>query len=103
MPTDFGKSLIFQSLPIVTDIVSGKHRGSSVIVVISPLRSLMEDRVQNLNSICIPAIAITDVEDLEIIQQVLNGNFHVVFGLHKCLLSTAPWRGIFKSESFSEI
>ena len=69
LPMDFGKSLIFRSLPIVADIVSGKPRGSSVIVVISPLRSLMEDRVQNLNSICIPAIA----------------------------------RGIFKSESFSEM
>ena len=103
LPTDFGKSLIFQSLPIVADIVSGKPRGSSVIVVISPLRSLMEDRVQNLNSICIPAIAITDVEDLKIIEQVLNGNSLVVFGLPKCLLSTAPWRGIFKSESFSEM
>ena len=103
LPTDFGKSLIFQSLPIVADIVSGKPRGSSVIVVISPLRSLMEDRVQNLNSICIPAIAITDVEDLKIIEQVLNGNFLVVFGLPKCLLSTTPWRGIFKSESFSEM
>ena len=70
LPTDFGKSLIFQSLPIVADIVFGKPRGSSVIVVISPLWSLMEDRVQNLNSICIPAIAITDVENLEIIQRV---------------------------------
>ena len=103
LPTDFGKSLIFQSLPIVADIVSGKPRGSSVIVVISPLRSLMEDQVQYLNSICIPAIAITDVEDPEIIQQVLNGNFLVVFGSPECLLSTALWRGIFKSESFSEM
>ena len=103
LPTAFGKSLIFQSLPIVADIVSGKPRGSSVIVVISPLRSLMEDQVQYLNSICIPAIAITDVEDPEIIQQVLNGNFLVVFGSPECLLSTALWRGIFKSESFSEI
>ena len=103
LPTGFGKSLIFQSLPIVADIVSGKPRGSSVIVVISPLRSLMEDQVQYLNSICIPAIAITDVEDPEIIQQVLNGNFLVVFGSPECLLSTALWRGIFKSENFSEM
>ena len=103
LPTGFGKSLIFQSLPIVADIVSGKPHGSSIIVVISPLRSLMEDQVQYLNSICIPAIAITDVEDPEIIQQVLNGNFLVVFGSPECLLSTALWRGIFKSESFSEM
>ena len=98
LPTGFGKSLIFQSLPIVVDIVCGKPRGSSVIVVISPLRSLMEDQVQYLNSICIPAIAITDVEDPEIIRQVLNGNFLVVFGS-----AIALWRGIFKSESFSDM
>ena len=71
LPTGFGKSLIFQCLPLVADSVHDKPRGSSVIVVISPLRSLMEDQVQYLNSICIPAIAITDVEDPEAIQQVL--------------------------------
>ena len=102
LPTGFGKSLIFQSLPIVVDIVCGKPRGSSVTVVILPLRSLMEDQVQYLNSICIPAIAITDVEDPEIIQQVLNGDFLVAFGSPECLLSSALWRGIFKSESLSE-
>ena len=32
LPTGFGKSLIFQSLPIVVDIVCGKSRGSSIIV-----------------------------------------------------------------------
>ena len=81
LPTGFGKSLIFQCLPIVAKIVHDKPRGSaSVIVVISSLRSLMEDQVLYLNNICIPAIAITDVEDPENIQQVLNGNFLVVFG-----------------------
>lgn len=35
----------------------------------------MEDQVQYLNSICIPAIAITDVEDPEIIQQILTESF----------------------------
>ena len=60
LPTDFGKSLIFQCLPIVANIVHDKPRGSaSVIVAISPLRSLMEDQVLYLNNIYIPAIAIT--------------------------------------------
>ena len=54
-----------------------------------------------LHNICTPAIAI-DVEDPENIQQVLNGTFLVVFGSAECLLSTAVWRGIFTSESFTE-
>ena len=41
--------------------------------------------MQCLNSICIPAIAITDVEDQEIIHQVLNGSYLVVYGSTECL------------------
>jgi len=62
----------------------------------------MEDQVLYLNNICIPAIAINDVEDPENVQQVLNGNFLVVFSSPECLLSTAVWRGIFKCENFTE-
>ena len=80
LPTGFGKSLIFQCLPIVADIVHKKPRGSSIIVVISPLRSLMEDQVRYLMSLGIPAIAITNDEDADIIQQVLNGDYILVFG-----------------------
>ena len=87
LPTGFGKSFIFQCLPIIADVVHSKPHGSSV-VVISPLHSLMEDQVIYLNNMGIPAIAITNVEDPETIQQVLNGNFVVVFGSPECLLST---------------
>ena len=59
LPTGFGKSLIFQCLLIVADIVHKKPWGSSIIVVISPLRSLMEDQVRYLTNLGIPAIAIT--------------------------------------------
>ena len=60
LPTGYGKSLIFQCLPIAADALFEWRRGSSVIVVISPLRTLMEDQVRQLNDIGIPAIAITD-------------------------------------------
>ena len=85
LPTGFGKSLIFQCLrPIVAEIFK-KPRGSSIIVVISPLRSLMEDQVRYLTSLGIPAFAITNDEDAAITQQVLNGDYIVVFGLPECL------------------
>ena len=63
LPTVYGKSLIFQCLPIAADALFERPRGSSVIVVISPLRALMEDQVRQLNDIGIPAIAIADEED----------------------------------------
>ena len=51
LPTGYGKSLIFQCLPIAADALFERPRGSSVIVVISPLRALMEDQVRQLNDI----------------------------------------------------
>jgi len=103
LPTGFGKSLIFQSLPIVVDIVHDKPHGSSVIVSSNFTFAISDGGPSALfEHICIPAIAITDVEDPENIQQVLNGNFLVVFGSPECLLSTAIWRGIFKCESFTK-
>ena len=103
LPTGYGKSLIFQCLPIVADVLYFKPRGSHVLVVISPLRSLMEDQVSFLNNIGVPAIAIGDEEDPEIIQQVINGNYIIVFGSPECMLSTPTWRGIFNTQSFKEL
>ena len=103
LPVGFGKSLTFQCLPIVADVIHEKPRGSSVVVVISPLRSLMEDQVKYLNNLSIPAIAITDEEDPETIQQVLNGIYLVVFGSPECLLSTdvcrTPFNGVRQTQT----
>ena len=78
LPTGYGRSLIFQCLPIAADALLDKPRGSSLVVVISPLRSLMEDQVLFLNNNGVPVIAITDEEDPDIVQQVINGNYIVV-------------------------
>ena len=77
LPTGYGKSLIFQCLPITADALFEKRRVSSALVAISPLRSLMEDQIRHVNNMGVPAIAITDEEDVEIIQQVMNGNYFV--------------------------
>lgn len=103
LPTGFGKSLIFQCLTIVGDVLHKKPRGSSVIVVISPLRSLMNDQVEYLQSVGVPAISITDEEDPEIVQQVMNGCYIVIYGSPECLLSMSTWRGIFQCESFRKM
>ena len=103
LPTGYGKSLIFQCLPIAADALCEKPRGSSVLVVISPLRSLVEDQIRHVNNMGVPAIAITDEEDVEIIQQVMNGNYVLVYGSPECLLSTESWRSIFDCQSFKEM
>ena len=46
LPTGFGKSLCYEVLPFVFDDKLGKD--NSVVIVVSPLISLMVDQVQNL-------------------------------------------------------
>ena len=103
LPTGYGKSLIFQTIPIVADALKGNPRGmTSIIVVISPLKSLMHDQVEYLCNLGIPAIAIVDDNDPEIIQQVIDGYYLVVYCSPECVLSTSTWRGIFGASTFRE-
>ena len=46
LPTGFGKSLCYEVLPFVLDDKLGRH--GSVVIVISPLVSLMVDQVRSL-------------------------------------------------------
>ena len=72
LPTGFGKSLIFQCIPFVADILYSRPRCSSVMVIISPLKALMNDQIEYLGNLGIPAISIQGESDPEIIQQVKN-------------------------------
>ena len=47
--TGYGKSLIFQVIPITSDVLNDEVVGSSTVLVISPLKSLMKDQVRNCN------------------------------------------------------
>lgn len=103
LPTGFGKSLIYQCLPMIADVLYKRPQVTSVIVVISPLRSLMKDQVEYLQNLGLPAIAITEDKDFEMIQMVMNGTFNIVYGSPECLLCTSAWTSIFQCESFTEL
>ena len=102
LPRGFGKPLVFQCLPIVADIIHILERCSSVLMVISPLKSLMDDQIKYLESVGIPAIAIGNEDDPEIIQQVIEGYYILVYCSPEAVLSTATWRGILSSSIFKE-
>lgn len=48
LPTGYGKSVIFQMLPSMSDYLN-EEGNKSITVVISPLNALIEDQVSNLN------------------------------------------------------
>ena len=102
LPTGFGKSLTYQGLPILYDVLHSRDRGSSLLLVISPLKSLMEDQVAYLASKGVPAVRIIGNEDTEIIQQVINGCYPLEFGSPEAVLSITTWRDILSSSAFKE-
>lgn len=86
LPTGFGKSLIYQALPLIFDEVSESVRGH-IVVVVSPLLNLIQDQVNTLQKLGISAVSLSSVvedeEDLENkIKYVENGRFSVVYATY---------------------
>jgi superfamily II DNA helicase RecQ len=72
----------------MADVIHKKDKGSSIMVVVSPLKSLMEDQVRALNKLNIPAVCVTDTHDDCLIQKIINGEFTHIYGSPECFLSS---------------
>ena len=89
LPTGFGKSLIYEALPLVFDYTT-KLPGH-IVIVVSPLVSLMEDQVKYLRSIGVSAVNISSQTDNDH-SKIGNGQHSVVFGSPEGWLMNDRWR-----------
>lgn len=104
LPTGFGKSLIYQALPLIFDEVT-RIRGH-IVVVVSPLLNLIQDQVANLQKLGISAVSLSAVigeeEGVEEkIKEVENGKFSVVYGTPESLMLNERWRRMLTSCVYS--
>ena len=68
LPTGFGKSICYQTLLFVFDKMSRKcAAGGSVVVVVSPLISLMEDQVASLRKRGVNAAIVQPCDHADVI------------------------------------
>ena len=102
LPSSFGKWLIFQAAPLIYDAAKLRPKGTSIIVIISPLKSLMEEQVAVSKNFRIPAVCITDESKDNVIEAVMEARYSHVYVSSECLLSTNKWREIFRSKTFLE-
>ena len=101
-PTGFGRSLIFQSMPIIADHLLEQAMGTSSVLVISPLQSLMFDQVTYLNSIGISAAAIYDGQNEDILKDIENGGIYsLVYASPEAMLCIKRWRQLLSLESIA--
>ncbi len=85
LPTGFGKSLIFQLLALlVTEKFKrqGVEKRDGTILVICPLRSLMEDQLREVADLGISASSLPEAS----FEDINNGKFQVIYSSPECAL-----------------
>ena len=98
LPTGFGKSLIYQALPVVFSSLPCSSE-KNVVIVISPLTSLMKDQVSRLTSLGIGAVSLAELTDQQSVA-VQNGEFSVVFASPELWLGDHKWRKMVTTETY---
>ena len=89
LPTSFGKSLIFQSMPLIFDYL--RHQTTthhSIAIVISPLTSLTEDQICRSEKLGLKAVNLSSVVENSVDwQSVIKGEFSIFYSSPETILS----------------
>ena len=103
-PTGYGKSIVYQSLPWIFDVLNEQTVGFSTLIVVSPLQSLMEDQRNRMKETGISSIALLyeNSEDDSILKDVREGIYSLVYASPECLLGKNAWRRILCSDEFRD-
>ena len=99
LPTGFGKSLLYQALPFVFDLTS--QESGHILVVISPLVSLMEDQVSHLKELGLKAANINSLEEAGR-TRVESGEYSLVYGSPEAWLKNERWRLMLTNSTYSK-
>ena len=99
LPTGYGKSLIYSVLPWMFNLKKQVNQDEiySMIIVVSPLESLMKDQVQSL---CKLGITATYVGSSVKRESILKGEYEVLFISPESLLTKKVWREMIKNDEY---
>ena len=100
LPTGYGKSVIYQALPFAFD--EHTRNTGHIVVVISPLLTLIEDQIQNLRMVGITAVSLSHITTNEEMQQVEMGSFAIVYATPESLLKSERWRHMLTNKVYRE-
>ena len=102
LPTGCGKSLIYHALPVVFSSMSSSQAEKHIVIVVSPLSSLMKDQVCRLISHGVSATSLNETSSEDSIQAVLSGAFSVVFGSPESWLDNEIWRKMIGNDVYKK-
>ena len=109
LPTGSGKSLFFVSLPLVFEHIRSSYTSlacaklvSPIVIVVTPLISLMKDQVKKYRGKGVKCAFIGEELDSKEEDQILKGQFHVIYSSPESLLTTDKWRNMLRSKVYSD-
>jgi len=100
LPPGFGKSLIFQALPLVIDHVSSQP--GHICVVVSPLLTSVDDEVEYLTGKGVTAASISSCTEAEA-TLIEKGKISVVFGSPEAWIQNERWRTMLRNSVYFKI
>ena len=98
LPTGYGKSLCFAVLPHLFDYLRshGSSNGTSILICVVPLQSLMSDQYQRFKKCLSVAVISTDIEHVTL-ERVLNGEIALIYISPESLLANVKYREMLRS------
>ena len=95
LPTGFGKSLIFQLLVRVKELLSSKP---SCVIVVCRLKSIVQDQLSEACSMGLTATSLSDAR----LENVENGKYQLIFASAEEILAK-PFLDRLKKSSFTSL
>ena len=100
LPTGYGKSLIYACLPRLYDNLRGHSDPKCIIIVISPLKALMDDQCRSFNELGLTAGRVSNKEIP--LDYFLMGKLQIVLVSPESLVGSGYWREVIKSPIYQE-
>ena len=100
LPTGSGKSLCYGCLPFAFN--SLRKSSSSIMIVISPLKTLMLDQMEIFNAKGVQAIYVGDELDVKSMDNVKSGKCALLFISPEALIRGCTWRELLRSQIYQE-
>ncbi|KAK9977185.1 hypothetical protein ABG768_019006 [Culter alburnus] len=94
----FGKSLIYQLLPLVSEKLGRPKAGKAIVVIVSPLVALMEDQVKEAEKLGLCAAQLGVHND----QDIMVGYYSLIFGSPESWILNPKWRAMLASTLYQD-
>ena len=92
--TGRGKSLCYEAFTTAAKL------GEAMVLVVSPLIAIMEEQVEFLNSLDIPAVMLGKTQKMD--SDAKDGKYQYIYGSPETFLARDDWRKSLKSKIFQD-